>query len=412
MLFLFCSRLWTALYPVGKNKKGVKGLITNGFMYLGTLIFFVAIILWLQRYTNSKFFDYVPPVVIIYFGSALLFTFGIIGNSDDVKLYYNMSKNNLLPVMLFLMLLRCDLRQIARLGKKMLLGFFSAMFSIMAGFLITYALFKRLYIPDTWKAFAALCGSWIGGTGNMVAVQSALNVEGEAFGYALLMDSVNYGVWVMLLLWTVSFAKQFNKWTKSDTAELDKVGNALEEIAASEARTMQFTDIMMLLGLSTFIGAIGILAKGVLPDLGTVISGSTWTVLIVSTAGILAAMTPIGKIPGSNVLGNVALYIMVAVIASQTNFSELTQAPIYILSGFVILAIHGLLLGLLAKAFKLDLFTCGVASLANIGGVASAPILAGAHNQSLVPVGVLMALLGYICGTYFSLLTGQIMSML
>lgn len=412
MLFLFCSRLWTALYPVGKNKKGVKGLITNGFMYLGTLIFFVAIILWLQRYTNSKFFDYVPPVVIIYFGSALLFTFGIIGNSDDVKLYYNMSKNNLLPVMLFLMLLRCDLRQIARLGKKMLLGFFSAMFSIMAGFLITYALFKRLYIPDTWKAFAALCGSWIGGTGNMVAVQSALNVEGEAFGYALLMDSVNYGVWVMLLLWTVSFAKQFNKWTKSDTAELDKVGNALEEIAASEARTMQFTDIMMLLGLSTFIGAIGILAKGVLPDLGTVISGSTWTVLIVSTAGILAAMTPIGKIPGSNVLGNVALYIMVAVIASQTNFSELTQAPIYILSGFVILAIHGLLLGLLAKVFKLDLFTCGVASLANIGGVASAPILAGAHNQSLVPVGVLMALLGYICGTYFSLLTGQIMSML
>ncbi len=387
-------------------------MITNGFMYLGTLIFFVAMVLWLQKRTKSKFFDYVPPVVIIYFGSALLFTFGIIGKSDDVSLYYSMSKSNLLPVMLFLMLLRCDLRQIARLGKKMLLGFFSAMFSIMVGFIITFALFKNLYIPDTWKAFAALCGSWIGGTGNMVAVQSALSVEGEAFGYALLMDSVNYGVWVMLLLWTVSFARQFNKWTKSDTSELDKVGSALEETAAAGANAMQFTDIMMLLGLSTFIGAIGILAKGVLPPLGNVISGSTWTVIIVSTVGILAAMTPLGKIPGSNVLGNVSLYIMVAVIASQTNFSELTQAPIYIISGFVILIIHGLLLGLLAKVFKLDLFTCGVASLANIGGVASAPILAGAHNQSLVPVGVLMALLGYICGTYFSLLTGQIMSIL
>jgi len=387
-------------------------MITNGFTYLSTLVLFVAIILWLQKTTKSKFFDYVPPVVIIYFGAALLFTFGIVGKSDDVSLYYKMSKTNLLPPMLFLMLLRCDLRQIARLGKRMLIGFFCAMFSIMAGFIITYAIFKNLYVADTWKAFAALCGSWIGGTGNMVAVQTALNVEGEVFGYALLMDSVNYGVWVMILLWTVSFAVKFNKWTKSDTSEIDRVGNALEEIAATNEKSMQFTDMMVLLGLSMFVGAIAIQAKGVLPSLGTVISGSTWTVIIASTVGIILAMTPVAKIPGSNMLGNVALYIMVAVIASQTNFTELTQAPLYIASGFVILIIHALLMALAAKIFKLDLFTCGVASLANIGGVASAPILAGAHSQALVPVGVLMALLGYICGSYFALLAGQIMSIL
>lgn len=387
-------------------------MITNGFTYLSTLVLFVALVLWLKSYTKSKFFDYVPPVVIIYFGAAILFSFGIIGKSDDVTLYYKMSKANLLPVMIFLMLLRCDLRQIARLGKRMLLGFFSAMFSIMAGFIITYAIFKNFYIPDTWKAFAALCGSWIGGTGNMVAVQTALNVKGEAFGYALLMDTVNYGVWVMILLWTVSFALKFNKWTKSDTSEIDRVGDALGEIASANARPMQFTDMMVLLGISTFVGAISLQAQSVLPALGTIVSGSTWGVLIVTTVGVIAAMTPIAKIPGSDMLGNVGLYIMVAVIASQTNFLELTKAPIYILSGFVILIIHGLLMALAAKAFKLDLFTCGVASLANIGGAASAPILAGAHNQALIPVGVLMALLGYICGTYFGLLTGQIMSFL
>ncbi len=387
-------------------------MITNGFTYLSTLVLFVAIVLWLQKTTKSKFFDYVPPVVIIYFGSALLFTFGVIGKSDDVTLYYKMSKTNLLPPMLFLMLLKCDLRQIARLGKRMLLGYFSAMFSIMIGFIITYVVFKNMYVAGTWKAFAALCGSWIGGTGNMVAVQTALNVEGEAFGYALLMDSVNYAVWVMLLLWTVSLATKFNKWTKSDTAEIDKVGNALEEVAATNKNPMMFTDMMILLGLSMFIGAIAIQAKSVLPSLGTIISGSTWTVIIASTVGIILAMTPVARIPGSNILGNVALYIMVAVIASQTNFSELSQAPIYIASGFMILIIHGLLMALAAKIFKLDLFTCGVASLANIGGVASAPILAAAHSQALVPVGVLMALLGYICGSYFALLTGQIMSML
>lgn len=387
-------------------------MITNGFTYLSTLVFFVAIVLWLQKTTKSKFFDYVPPVVIIYFGAALLFTFGIVGKSDDVTLYYKISKANLLPPMLFLMLLKCDLRQIARLGRRMLIGYFSAMFSIMIGFIATYAMFKNAYVVDTWKAFAALCGSWIGGTGNMVAVQTVFDVSGEAFGYTLLMDSVNYGVWVMILLWTVSFAVKFNKWTKSDTSEIDQVGHALEEVAAGNSNPMQFTDMMVLLGLSMFVGALAIQAKDVLPSLGTVISGSTWTVLIVSTIAIILAMTPVSRIPGSNMLGNVALYIMVAVIASQTNFAELTQAPLYIISGFVILIIHALLMALAAKVFKLDLFTCGVASLANIGGVASAPILAGAHNQALVPVGVLMALLGYVCGTYFAILAGQIMSML
>ena len=157
-------------------------MITDGFTYLGTLIFFVAMVLFLQQYTRSKFFDYVPPVVIIYFGAALLFTFGIIGKSNDVSLYYKMSKANLLPIMLFLMLLRCDLRQIARLGKKMLLGFFSAMVTIMLGFIITYALFKNLYVAGTWKAFAALCGSWTGGTGNMVAIQAALMFHQRPLG--------------------------------------------------------------------------------------------------------------------------------------------------------------------------------------------------------------------------------------
>ena len=139
---------------------------------------------------------------------------------------------------------------------------------------------------------------------------------------------------------------------------------------------------------------------------------TTWSVIIATLAGISLAMTPMGRMPGSGQISNVMLYTIVGLIASRANFAELTQAPLYIFSGFVILAVHGIILTLIAKIFKLDLFTCGVASLANIGGVASAPILAASYGQALIPIGVLMAMMGYIVGTGGGLLVGKILSLL
>jgi uncharacterized membrane protein len=137
---------------------------------------------------------------------------------------------------------------------------------------------------------------------------------------------------------------------------------------------------------------------------------TAWTVLIVTLAGVIGALTPLGKIAGASQLSMLMLYLIIALIASRANFAELTQAPIYIILGLVILAIHALIMVLMAKWLKLDLFTCGVASLANIGGVASAPILAASYSKALIPVGVLMAMLGYIIGTGGGLLVGKILS--
>ena len=138
---------------------------------------------------------------------------------------------------------------------------------------------------------------------------------------------------------------------------------------------------------------------------------STWTVLFVTLAGLIGAVTPVGKMAGTQELSNVMLYSVVALLASRASFLELTDAPLWILAGFMILAIHGIILVILAKIFKLDMFTCGVASLANIGGSASAPILAGAYSGALVPVGVLMALMGYVIGTGGGIIVARIMSM-
>jgi uncharacterized membrane protein len=142
------------------------------------------------------------------------------------------------------------------------------------------------------------------------------------------------------------------------------------------------------------------------------ITATAWTVIIVTIAGSVCAMTPLARIPGSSQLSNVALYTLVGLIGSRANFAELTQAPLYIISGFLIIGIQVVVLALAAKLFKLDLFTCCVASLSNIGGVASAPILAAAYSEALIPIGVLMAMMGYVIGTGGGLLVGKILSLL
>lgn len=386
-------------------------MITNGFTYIAVLIFLAAMLVWLQRYTKSKFFDYVPPIVLLYLITMIMCTCNV-WDLAATKPAYTALKNNLLYAMIFLMLLRCDIRKILKLGPKMLGGFFAASFSICVGFIVTFVVMKGWLGADSWKALSALCGSWLGGSGNMIAVQAALDIGEADMAYALVVDSIDYSIWVMFLLWAVSLAPKFNKWVKADTRTLDEVSQRLEEDAKANTKPITFVDLIFLLGLGLLISAVGQNIGATLNGAMPFLDKATWTVLFITLSGLVGAVTPVGRMAGGTELSNVLLYAVVALLASRASFLELTDAPAWILAGFMILAIHGILLVILAKIFHLDMFTCGVASLANIGGSASAPILAGAYSGALVPVGVLMALMGYVIGTGGGLIVANIMSML
>lgn len=383
-------------------------MITNGFTYIAVLIFTAALLVWLQKYTKSKFFDWAPPIVLLYFITMILCTVGA-WDMEATKPAYSALKNNILFAMVFLMLLRCDIRKILKLGPKMLLGFFSASVTIAIGFIVTFAVMKGWLGSDAWMPLGALCGSWMGGSGNMIAVQAALDIGESEMAYALVIDSIDYSIWVMFLLWVINLAPKFNKWVKADTKVLDEVSKRLEEDAKANNSPITFVNIIFLLGLSLVMSAVSQNFGTALNEMIPFLDKSTWTVLFITVAGMIGAVTPIGKMAGTTELSNVMLYSVVALLASRASFAELTDAPAWILAGFMILLIHGLLMILLAKVFKLDMFTCGVASLANIGGSASAPVLAGAYSGSLVPVGILMALMGYVIGTPGGIIVANIM---
>lgn len=391
-------------------------MITNGFTYLAVLACVAGCLIWSQNATKSKFFDYVPPVVLLYLIGMICCTFTV-WDVAETKAAYNAVRNPILYAMIFLMLLRCDIRQILKLGPKMLLGFFCGSISIGIAFVSTYAVMNPLLGEGAWRGLGALCGSWMGGSGNLVAVANALQATETQLASASIVDSIDYSIWVMFLLWAINLAPRFNKWVGADTRKLDEVSRRLEaDFAETKKKPVDFPSLMFLLGLSLLASAVctnaGDALRAASPAFLQVFDAATYRIVLISILGLCLAMSPVGKIAGSAELSNVMLYMVVALIASRASFMELLEQDMawWILGGFVILTIHGILMLVAAKIFKLDMFTCGVASLANIGGTASTPILAASYSGSLVSVGVLMALMGYVIGTFGGIGVGYAMS--
>jgi len=368
-------------------------LIDSPLVYLFTLAILVAALSFLQLKTKHRFFEYIPVVVLIYACAMLLASLGIFEQNKEITAVYKLTKTNLLPAMLFLMLLEVDFQHFFKLGKSLLIAYFLAVLSIAAAFILVAFLFH--FDKETAAAFGALAGSWMGGTANMIAVGSALHVSEDAFAYALVVDSVNYTLWVMLLLFLVPFAKIFNRFTKSEErlAYLDNIG-----CACSMGAKRYWLIILLALG-DSFVSQF--LASKI------VILNTTTSIVIFSTLlGMAGSFTKLRFLNGSNEVATTMLYILIALIGSRAVIEEFSGLGVYVLAGFVILLIHGAIMAISAKLFRLNLFSISVASLANIGGVASAPILAAAYNKALVSVGVLMAIMGYLIGTFGGLLVG------
>lgn len=385
-------------------------VIETGFVYCSFLVVFVGVIFFMVDKLKWKVFDVINPILLIYLGSAILGSFGLFAQNEDVGTYQNIITVNFLPLMLVFLLIQCDLRKILKMGPKMLLSFFCATFTFMLGFVIAFIIFKNSMGADSWKILGAASGSWIGGSSNMIAAANALGVAEEGLSYAILMGSIGYTVWMSVCLMSVKFGPKFNKWTKCDTSFIDEVTSKLEK-ENKDNTAPTFVELMILLSVGFGVASFAQIVSKILPTSG-ILNETMWVVLVASTVSILLGMTKISKLKGSTLVGNVFMYLLLAATGSKANFFGLSEAPVYIMFGLVVVLVHAISFIGLAKLFKLDLFTCEVGSIANIGGVTTAPMIAGVHNPVLIPVGVLMGLLGNIIGTYCALMVTQILHML
>ena len=393
-------------------------VITNGFTYIAFLMFLAGGLLALEKYTKWKVFNVIPPLVWLYVLNMVFCTLGLY-NSDGVSAAYRALKNNLLYAMIFVMLLRCDFRKLAKLGGRMIAIFLGCSLTLAIGFFVGYPLFMNMLGggQKTWAAVAALYASWVGGSANMAAMMDALPVDSGAYSCALALDTVCYSVWIALLLLAVRYAKKWNNAVKADTSKLDAVAAAANAEVEKEKKKATSGDWIFLIGLSLLVSALSQMVGGAMYDgLSSVeaidlsmFDAGTCTTLFVTIFGLICALSPLGKLPAVEELSSIYLYAVVSLLASTASLTDLISAPMWVVYGVFILIIHVVLMFVLSKLFHWDLCMVSTASLANIGGSASAPIVATAYDASFAGIGVLMGVLGAAIGNFCGLGMGALL---
>ena len=371
--------------------------ITSTEGVLAMLFGICALFFWLEKATQSRLFQYLPPLIFIYLTPVLLATQGILPSESPV---YEIIGSLVLPMMLVLLMLKVNVRGAIRvLGRGvgvMLFGTLGVMVGAPIGFLVV----KPWMGPDAWKAFGTLAGSWIGGTGNMAAVSQMIDANGTDVGLAVIGDSVIYLFWLPILLGSKLFAERFASFTGVDENRVAKM-KAAARAETNDTAAPTTPDILGLLTVAIFASWIAELVAQRMPTIDPYLSASAWKILLITALGIGLSFTRLSKIPGSHELAMALVYLFVARMGAQTNLANAAGQTLPFLVGATIwIFIHGAFCLLGAKLLKVDVHTAAIASAANIGGAASASIVATHHQESLVPASILMALLGYAIGNF------------
>ena len=376
-------------------------MITEPNQLFALLASVLALLFYLSTLDYLKgFFKFLPPVIWAYFLPMFLTAGGITPLQSTV---YDWMGDYLLPFSLFLLMLTVDLPAIMKLGRKAITMMLAGTLGIVIGGPIAFLIFKSFLPPDAWKGFATLSGSWIGGTANMLAMQASVGAPDYIVGPIIVVDTVvGYG-WMGVLIFLSAFQVRFDKWVGADNSAIEQANARLQELDTTR-RPTQLNDLVYMLGLGLGGTVIAKALGNMLPVLGnpTIISHTTWSILIVVTIGLSISFTPLRKLEraGASKMGFLALFLLLTSIGAKADLRALWEVPLYMAAGAVWITIHISILIMVAKLMKAPLFFVATGSMANIGGAASAPIVASVYHPAMAPVGLLMGVSGYFLGIY------------
>lgn len=406
--------------------------ITNDAVILGLLAATLGLIFYTassERPVFQSFYKYVPALLLCYFIPSLYNTFGLIDAEHSAL--YTVASRYLLPATLVLLTLSIDLKSILRLGPKALIMFLTGTAGILFGGPIAVLLFSVIspetvagHGPDAvWRGLSTIAGSWIGGGANQAAMKEVFEVSDDLFSTMVAVDILIANVWLAVLLFLAGRAEQIDTWMGADTTAIDALKIRVTEFRERYARIPSLTDMMMIVGIG--FGATGLshfLANPLAAWLSetapqlerlSLTSAFFWIVVIATTIGLVLSFTRARELEGAgaSTVGSVLLYILVATIGMNMNIGAVLERPLLFALGAVWIGVHIVLLLIVARLIKAPVFYLAVGSQANIGGAASAPVVASAFHPSLAPVGVLLAVLGYAIGTYGAWVSAQLMRM-
>ncbi|MGB0495282.1 MAG: DUF819 domain-containing protein [Kangiellaceae bacterium] len=436
-------------------------IVTNNAVAFGML----ALILGFVFYSShsdapyfKKFYSVVPALLLCYFLPSLLHTFHIIPfnyactdilsgtinaganvlaecqaakdpgdttiGSIGSDLYY-VSSRFLLPASLVLLTLSIDFKKIRALGSKAVIMFLTGTVGIVIGgpiaLLIMSAINPDVVAGDVWRGMTTVAGSWIGGGANQAAMKEIYEVSGGIFSSMIAVDVIMANIWMAVLLYMAARAKALDTKSGADTTAIEDLKNTVEKFNKENERNPNLTDLMLMVAIAFGATAFGhIVADTVAPYISEHWPGAAeysltskffWLIVTVTTLGLIFSTTKLRnyEAAGASKVGSVFIYVLVATIGLHMDISAIIKSPWLFVIGAIWMLVHASLMLIVAKLIKAPVFFLAVGSQANVGGAASAPVVAAAFHPSLAPVGVLLAVLGYALGTYMAWLCGQIL---
>ncbi len=404
--------------------------ITNDAVVLGLLALILGFVFHTSHSANpfwQKFYRYVPSVLLCYFIPSLFNSFGIIDGEHSQL--YQMASRYLLPVCLVLLTLSVDFRAILGLGPKALVLFLTGTVGVVLGGPIALATVGHFFPEQlggqgadaAWRGMSTIAGSWIGGSANQAAMKEVFQPSGEIFSVMITVDVLVANIWTAVLLWMAANAARLDKANGADTRALEHLKGKIEKYQAENSRNPSTNDLMMIIAVGFGVAGLSHWLANIIapwieqhaPELAMYSLTSTffWIVVLATTFGLLLSGTKLRHLEatGASKVGSVMVYILVATIGMHMDVTAIVDYPVMFLVGLVWISIHAALLLGMMKLLKAPVFYMAVGSQANIGGAASAPVVAAAFHPSLAPVGVLLAVLGYALGTYGGYLSALMM---
>lgn len=407
-------------------------LIINDATVLGILMSILGIIFLTSSSKKPfwvEFYKYVPALLLCYFIPSIFNSLGII-SGDNSNLYYVASRY-LLPTSLALLTISIDLKEIRKLGSKALILFFTGTLGIIIGgpiailivLSINPALIAGSDIDSVWRGLSTVAGSWIGGGANQAAMKEVFQVDNEIFSAMVAVDVIVANIWMAFLLYGAGINDKIDNWLQADSSSIDVLKNKIEAYQAQIMKIPNTADTMRVLSIGFGITAVAhfgadliapwIFQNAPLLAKFSLTSKFFWLIVISTTLAVFLSFTKARELEGvgASRIGSVFIYILVATIGMKMNILAIFDNPGLFIVGLIWMMIHAGMLISVAKFIKAPFFFMAVGSQANVGGAASAPIVASAFHPSLAPVGVLLAVLGYAMGTYGAWLCGVLMQL-
>jgi len=385
-------------------------LIQQPIAILAYLAVLVALVFQAPRVPALRVvLDRLPAIFWTYFLPMLSTTVGLLPAQSPV---YEALARYLLPASLALLLLSSELRSIARLGRTALLVMAAGLFGTALGAVVAFLMFRPWLPAEAWKALGALTGTWTGGSANLVAVATTLDLSPSLQGVIIIVDTVVGYSWMGVLVFLAGHQARLDRWNHADRALVAEVGVHLDQLRAESERPLRVPEATLMVGLALGLTAACLWLGGQLPPVGRVLNPFSWSIVLLTSVALLLSLTRLSRLEGAgaSTLGYAGFYLLLASVGAQGDLRKVVEQPQFVAVGVTVILVHIACVVLALRLLRAPAFFLGAASQACVGGYSSAPIVAALYEPAMAPVGLLLAVLGNVVGTYLGLGVAELLA--